>query len=251
MARIDIESRIREKIDAKIARLKEKLVNLPEDQHLYDELAEIKEQLAALNQSGKDIGSDSVARDVLMAKRERLQAKQERIELKIELMQEKRDRIQEAIEGLQETYSETVRETLAAQRSAATRNQTTSSSSQQRTQEEQRKILEMVQDGKITADEAARLLDALRTKQSQAQERSRKPRWVRIRVTDTLENRVRVNLTLPIGLVRAGLRAGGSIAGVEGLDTAGLEEMLNRGEVGHLINLQDEVDGERVEIFVE
>ena len=76
-------------------------------------------------------------------------------------------------------------------------------------------------------------------------------RWVRIRVTDVNEDKVRVNLTLPVGLVRAGLRAGGSIAGVEGLDTAGLEDMLNRGEIGHLLDLQDEEDGERIEIFVE
>jgi hypothetical protein len=118
-------------------------------------------------------------------------------------------------------------------------------------QEERRKILELVQDGKITADEAARLLDALHEQEERTRAKGRKPRWVRIRVTDTDSDRVRVNLTLPIGLVRAGLRAGGSIAGMEGLDTAGLEDMLNRGEIGHILDATDADDGERVEIFVE
>ena len=118
-------------------------------------------------------------------------------------------------------------------------------------QEERRKILNLVQEGKITADEAARLLDALRDKMENAQQRKRKPRWVRIRVTDLEAKRIRVNLTLPVGLVRAGLRGGGSIAGMEGLNTGELEEMLNRGEVGHILDMQDTVGAERVEIFIE
>ena len=109
----------------------------------------------------------------------------------------------------------------------------------------------MVQAGKITADEAARLLEALRDQMGDVQKRRRKPRWVRIRVTDTDAERVRVNLTLPVGVVRAGLRAGGSIAGMEGLDTSKLEDMLNRGEIGHILDMQDIEDGERVEIFIE
>lgn len=62
---------------------------------------------------------------------------------------------------------------------------------------------------------------------------------------------VRVNLTLPLGLVRAGLRAGGSMAAMERLDIAGLEDMLDRGELGHLLDIRGSGRGERVEIFVE
>jgi hypothetical protein len=98
-------------------------------------------------------------------------------------------------------------------------------------QEERRKILEILQEGKITVDDATRMLTALGEQESKLRVQ-RRPRWVRIRVTDMDTGRTRVNVTLPIGLVKAGLRAGGSIAGIEGLDTKDLEALLSRGEVG-------------------
>lgn len=128
--------------------------------------------------------------------------------------------------------------------------------------EERLKILQMVADGTITPEDAARLLEALGegTKQpAQATEseegRGRQPKWFKVRVTDTDTGRVRVNVTLPMALIRGALKLGGRINVVGdriGKDVLeGLEEALITGKVGKLIDVVDEEDGERVEVFVE
>ncbi len=128
--------------------------------------------------------------------------------------------------------------------------------------EERLKILHMVADGTITPEDAARLLEALGNGGEQAsqtveapQDTDRQPKWFKIRVTDTDTGRVRVNVTLPMALFRGALKLGGRINVVgdrisqELLD--GLEEALATGKVGKLIDVVDEEDGERVEIYVE
>ncbi|MGC9468084.1 MAG: SHOCT-like domain-containing protein [Anaerolineae bacterium] len=261
----DLEGRIKEKFERKIEKISERLDELREDEELKQTLQEVADQidqidaeLDALMAAESPPGPGVEER--LRAKRERFMAKRERLELKLELRQEMRHRLEESLSEMQHQLQESldrihreVKERTEREfdwRQRYTQPQPTASAAR-RMQEERKKILEMVQQGTIGADDAAQLLDALRDQEESARQHRRRPRWVRIRVTDMNEDRVRVNLTLPVGLVRAGLRAGGSIAGVEGLDTAGLEEMLDRGEVGHLLDVRDEADGERVEIFVE
>ena len=178
--------------------------------------------------------------------------------MKLELRQEMRSRLESSLEEMHERVQESLQEVQESIRDQGwtqrmppgyPQAKSSSGATSPKMQEERRKILNMVEKGSITAGEASQLLEAVRDREENR--RRRKPRWVRIRVTDMDEDRVRVNLTLPVGLVRAGLRAGGRIAGVEGLDTAGLEDMLNRGEIGQILDVRDEDDGERVEIFVE
>ncbi len=232
--------------------LRRRLEELPGDEDIRqqlkgveDELAKVETELQAL--SASDDQNLPGLRARLEVQRERLLAQAERLELRRELAVEKRERLQTAIEELQGSFARyTYTPPVSVSPSGPVPPQ-----DMRKMQEERRKILNLVQEGKITADEAARLLDALRDQMENAQQRKRKPRWVRIRVTDVKAKRVRVNLTLPVGLVRAGLRAGGSIAGMEGLNTGELEEMLNRGEVGHILDMQDTAGGERVEIVIE
>lgn len=249
MTQRDLSDKISEKLEQKMEQLRRKLEGLPNDEDIQqqlkavaDDLSKVEAELQALSVSEDQKLPGVRAR--LEAHRERLLAQAERLELRKELATEKRERLQEAMEELQGSFARyTYTPTVPVP--------PTPPQDLRKMQEERRKILNMVQEGKITADEAARLLDALRDQMENAQQRKRKPRWVRIRVTDVEAKRVRVNLTLPVGLVRAGLRAGGSIAGMEGLNTGELEEMLNRGEVGHILDMQDTVGGERVEIFIE
>jgi hypothetical protein len=91
------------------------------------------------------------------------------------------------------------------------------------TAEERIKILQMLQDGKISSEAAAQLLQAMgdgepaapppqtkpeRAAQAVAIEPGSKPRWLRVRVTDTDTGRPRVNVRLPISLVDLGLKIG-------------------------------------------
>jgi len=249
MTKRDLSERISEKLEQKMERLRRRLEELPGDGDIRQQLNEVSDALAKVE---AELQAFSTAEDQespgmrarLEAHRERLLAQAERLELKRELIAEKRERLQEAMEELQGSFA---RYTYTSPAPVSP----TPPQDLRKMQEERGKILNMVQEGKITADEAARLLDALRDQLESAQQRKRKPRWVRIRVTDEEAKRVRVNLTLPVGLVRAGLRAGGSIAGMEGLNTGELEEMLNRGEVGHILDMHDIVGGEHVEIFIE
>jgi hypothetical protein len=81
--------------------------------------------------------------------------------------------------------------------------------------EERARILQMVSEGKIKAEQGVELLKALKTPQDT---RSSHPRtqgdanWVRVRVTDMETGRTRVNVNLPFGLVRAGIRLGARFA---------------------------------------
>jgi len=237
------------KLEQKMEQLRRRLEELPGEEDIQQQLKGVADELA---KADAELQAFSVSADHgvpglharLEAHRERLLAQAERLELRREVAMEKRERLQEALEELQGSFA---RHTYAFPVPAPP----VPPQDLRKMQEERRKILTMVQEGKITADEAARLLDALHDQMENTQQLKRKPRWVRIRVTDVEARRVRVNLTLPVGLVRAGLRAGGSIAGMEGLNTGELEEMLNRGEVGHIIDMQDPAGRERVEIFIE
>ncbi len=79
--------------------------------------------------------------------------------------------------------------------------------------EQRRQILQMLADGKITADEAERLIDAVQREwpEPNAAAGSRpkaRPRYLRVMVhaTDMIEGPSRVNIRVPLQLLRAGVR---------------------------------------------
>ncbi len=129
--------------------------------------------------------------------------------------------------------------------------------------EEKMQILKMLEEGKINADEAAGLLEALGDDTKASKEpgfredfpgtsSGRSPRWFRVTVTDTDTGKSRVNVRLPIGMVRAGMKMGMRFAPeVEGLDLDELTQILRSGEVGKFVDVYDEQDGEHVEVFIE
>ncbi|WP_448335410.1 SHOCT-like domain-containing protein [Bellilinea sp.] len=130
--------------------------------------------------------------------------------------------------------------------------------------EERLKILQLLQEGKITADQAARLLEALETSAAQAKGAPRPPvppappspagggRWLRVRVTDTDTGKTRVNVRLPLNLVASGIRMGMRFAPeIEGLDVNELMAFIQSGESGHLVDVYDDEDGEHVEVYIE
>ena len=76
------------------------------------------------------------------------------------------------------------------------------------TSEERMKILQMVQEGKISADDGAKLLAALREgakKRRPSSPRQTEGRQMRVKVTDMITGKTKVSVTLPMGLVGAGL----------------------------------------------
>ena len=124
------------------------------------------------------------------------------------------------------------------------------------TAEERMRILRMIQEGKITAEEGARLISALQESRKSDSRSSTAPQrsssWLRIRVTDVLTGRAKVNVNLPLGLIDAGLKIGAQYAPqLEGFDVENLVSQVKAGALGKIIDVIDEEDGEHVEIFIE
>jgi hypothetical protein len=125
--------------------------------------------------------------------------------------------------------------------------------------EERMKILKMIEEGKISADEGSKLLAALSDSRRGIPMPPRPPgmnggpaRWLRIRVTDTRTGRSKASVQIPLALVDAGMKIGAHFAPeVEGVDMTNVMEALRMGVMGKIIDVVDEEDGEHVEIYVE
>ncbi len=124
------------------------------------------------------------------------------------------------------------------------------------TSEERLKILRMLEEDKITPDEAATLLRALdggTRASSGTLAPGRENQYLRVQVTDLASGAPKVNVTIPIGLIHVGLRMAERFAPEEfgGMDMEELEALLSSGVVGKMIEVMDEEDQEMVEIYVE
>jgi hypothetical protein len=122
------------------------------------------------------------------------------------------------------------------------------------TSEERMRILKMIEEKQITAEEGAKLLEALRATGSDAAQREEvtKARWLRVRVTDRSSGKLKVNVNIPVGLVDVGLKMGARFAPeMNGMDLSAIQTAIKGGMQGRIIEVDDEADNERVEVFVE
>lgn len=124
------------------------------------------------------------------------------------------------------------------------------------TTEERMQILKMIEEGKISAAEGADLLRALEKKDggpvTEPLRGASQPRWFRVRITDVTSGKNKVNVNIPMGLVQVGVKMGARFApDIEGVNYEKLMELIRMGQQGKVIDITDEDDGERIEIFVE
>ncbi|MBS3784036.1 MAG: hypothetical protein KGY78_06300 [Anaerolineae bacterium] len=123
------------------------------------------------------------------------------------------------------------------------------------TAKERMEILKMVQSGQVSAEEGARLLEALQ-ESAEARpglampERTRQPRRLRVRVSDLETGRNKVNIDLPWNLINVGMHMGARFAPEE-IDLEEVMQALEAGTEGKIVDVEDAEDNERVEIFVE
>jgi len=113
--------------------------------------------------------------------------------------------------------------------------------------------IERVTEGKVTVDEGARLLNALRnSRPTPRSPREGRPNWLRVRVTNMATGRTKVNVNLPFSLVKAGIKMGAhfSPAGQD-LDWDEVLAAIQEGASGTIVEVEDEEDGEKVQVFVE
>jgi hypothetical protein len=124
------------------------------------------------------------------------------------------------------------------------------------TAEERMRILKMIEEGKISAEEGANLLSALsENRRANLPMPPRAPgaaRWLRVRVTDLATGRSKATVQIPLALMESGMKIGAHFAPeVEGVDMPTIMEALRSGMTGKIVDVVDEKDGEHVEIFVE
>ncbi len=121
------------------------------------------------------------------------------------------------------------------------------------TSEERMRILRMIEEGKLSAEEGAKLLAAL--SDSRKSSRRQPPRGfaggrtLRVRVTDMASGKAKVTVNLPLGLVDVGLNIAAKYAPEIAFDE--LADAINAGAIGKIIDVVDEEDGDHVEVYLE
>jgi hypothetical protein len=116
------------------------------------------------------------------------------------------------------------------------------------------RILRMVEEGKITSEQAAQLIAALggAAPAAPAQEAGLLTgRSVRITVTDTSSGRNRVNIRVPARLLDWALRLGLRFAPEKGPALEDIADAIDAGEVGRVFEVVDASSGTRTEVFIE
>jgi len=125
--------------------------------------------------------------------------------------------------------------------------------------EEIKKVLEMLEEKKITSEEAAELLDALRESKKAEEEipPAKRKRFLKIHITKG--DKPQVNVTLPFGLINWGLniasKMGKNTVDIGGeeipIDMDELNKAMNDPEfIGKIVDVVDEEKGEHVEIEI-
>lgn len=124
-------------------------------------------------------------------------------------------------------------------------------------QEERMQILKMVEEGRISSEEGMELMDALdKGESAQNIAVSQNPKWLRVNVK-TQNNRTKAKVNIPLSLVDVGLKIGTKFAPElkdSGLDKIDINEILKavkEGAQGKIVEVDDEENGTKVEVFVE
>ena len=123
-------------------------------------------------------------------------------------------------------------------------------------------ILSLLQEGKITAAEAARLLDAVAAEpepEPPARTAAAGNGKLHVQVTDTVTDTTRVHFSVPAALARfaAKLLPAGELAlelgkvGISGADLKRLQEAIDAGTAGTVLEIEDDAHSYRVDVWID
>ncbi len=126
-------------------------------------------------------------------------------------------------------------------------------------EDERLMILDMLERGKITSDEADKLLVSLNPAGPGTEpeiavdepiEKPRRAHWIRIRVTELSSGKRKFSMTLPLFFMRLGIRFGKHYTG-DSLDSSSYDvgkEFFRKPVKGRVVDASDPEDDEHVEI---
>ena len=124
-------------------------------------------------------------------------------------------------------------------------------------EQETQRVLEMLHDGKISAEQAAKLLEALDAAGAASPQRpATRARSLRVNVTDTRTGRTTVNFNIPFGLVEVAGKMGLSLGIKRAPELADLNfddivAAIRSGAEGKIVDIEDDKDRQHVIITVE
>jgi hypothetical protein len=125
-------------------------------------------------------------------------------------------------------------------------------SERHRRSKERLQILRILEQGKISAKEAAELLAAVDRPRAEEEAAAVRGHWMRVRVTDIRTGKVKVNVRVPMGLLDVGLRMGARfMPKTSSVDPQELLGAIRSGQTGKIVDLEDQEDGEHVEIYID
>ncbi len=123
------------------------------------------------------------------------------------------------------------------------------------TTEERMKILQMIQEDKISAEDGAKLLSALtesKKRRSKSINQNSAGRYMRVRVTDMSSGKTKVSVNLPLSLVDAGLSiAANFMPEMDGVSMDDVSDAIREGITGLVLDVEDINDGEHIQVFIE
>lgn len=118
--------------------------------------------------------------------------------------------------------------------------------------EEVVRILKMVEEGKIDADKASELIEAMQTQRVEMNPENYEDRMIRINVKDKGDD---VKINVPVKFVKGMLKSVGKIklgegSGVEKIDPEIISQAIDGNLTGKIVDIQSS-DGSIVEISIE
>lgn len=118
--------------------------------------------------------------------------------------------------------------------------------------EERMQILKMLEEGKVSAKEAAELLSAVEKPAERVPPEALRGRRLRVLVTDLATGKQKVNITVPLGMVDVALRMGARfVPKTASFDPQEVLEAIRSGSKGKIIEYEDQQDKERVDIYID
>ena len=118
--------------------------------------------------------------------------------------------------------------------------------------EERDRVLQMIEEGQLTAAQASVLLDTFDEEQDRMRENlDERDRHRVVRFQTTSVHRKHMTATIPVNLIKVALRLGTQL--MPQLHSHALEDLIwaiEQGAVGRVLDLQDLEKGERLEIFI-
>jgi hypothetical protein len=131
-----------------------------------------------------------------------------------------------------------------------------------------REILDLLESGKINAEEAAKMLNEVAAGSAEdaeaveAQTGSTKlatktsggngPSMFRVRVRNLETGDSKVSVNIPLRMLKFGLKLGGRFSPeLEGFDINEINEMMTDMEIGMLVEVENEESNEHVQVYVE